>query len=341
MNRHERRKQKVLSHKSQHYVAKCYLQAWCDPRKAAHETPYVWLYERDGPTLEWPGKRKAPVNIFSEQEMYTITPGNDPESRDLSLEHALNRVETDFCAVRRDFVEPARPLGPRERSIVLTFAACSRYRTPGHREHTRSQWLPILTGARELEARMRAATPEERARAACLSSFSSSRGNPSMDIHQLQALVDKPLQTSLASHVSATVTLLQKLTNMTILCTEKTPGFITGDEPVVWLDPEAHKRPPAFRSPALMYESIEITMPISPTRMMFLGRQNKDWPEYLNLDALDVGDRLLDELNRRTCRCAREKVVVSRNEFRPIWAMNGEAQSDEWSAPNFDDESAA
>lgn len=341
MNRHERRKQKALTHKAQHYVAKGYLRAWCDPGRAAHEEPYVWLFDRDGPTPEIPGKRKAPVNIFAEREMYTITRANDLESRDLSLERALNRVETDFCAVRRDFIEPARPLGPRERSVVLAFAACSRYRTPGHREHTRSQWQPILTKAQELEARMRAATPEEKARAARLSSFSSSRGTRGMDIHQLQALVDKPLQTSLASHVSATVPLFEKLTNLTILCTERTPGFITGDEPVVWLDPEAHRRPPAFRSPALMYKTIEITMPLSPTRMMFLGRQNEDWPEYLNLDALDVGERLLDELNRRTCRCAREKVVVSRNEFHPIWAMNGESPLDEWPPSNFDDESAA
>ena len=144
MNCQERRKQKALTHKAQHYIAKGYTRAWCDPRKVDPEEPYVWLFDRDGPTPETPGKRKAPVNIFKEPEMYTITPANDPQGRDLSLEHSLNRIETDFCAVRRDFIEPARPLGERERAILLAFAACSQFRTPGFREHTRSQWKRVL-----------------------------------------------------------------------------------------------------------------------------------------------------------------------------------------------------
>lgn len=132
--------------------------------------------------------------------------------------------------------------------------------------------------------------------------------------------------------------LLAKMTHMRIVCTEKTPGFITDDEPVVWFDPEAYKRPPLYRAPALMYESVEITMPISPTRMMFLGRKNHIWPQYMNLDEIDLDDILLDDLNRRTCRFAREKVVVSRNEFRPVWAEYGELPPDAWRAPEGDGE---
>lgn len=155
--------------------------------------------------------------------------------------------------------------------------------------------------------------------------------------------MDKPLQTTLASHVRVTVDLLAKMTNLTILCTAKTPGFITSDEPVVWFDPASYKRPPMFQGPALMYDTIEITMPISPTRMLFLGRQNAHWAEYLDLDALDLNERLLNDLYRRTCRYAREKVVASRNEFRPIWAEPGTLPPDAWCADDEDkdDENAA
>ncbi len=193
---------------------------------------------------------------------------------------------------------------------------------------------------RELEERMRTVTSEQRVRAAQISNIGSDPQN-GMTMDQVQRIVNKPLQTVLASHVNATVPLLQKMTKLTILCTEKTPGFITSDEPVVWFDPESCKRPPMYRGPALMYETIEITMPISPTRMMFLGRQNTDWPEYMSLDALDLNERLLNELNRRTCRYAREKVVVSRNEFRPIWAENGAPPPDAWRARDEEDENAA
>lgn len=341
MNRHDRRKQKALTHKAQHYIAQGYTRAWCDPGKANHEQPFVWLFARDGPTAETPGKRKAPVNIFKEPEMYTITPANDPWGRDLSLEHGLGQIEKDFCAVRRDFIEPAHPLGERERAILLAFAACSQFRTPGFREHTRSQWQRVLDLGRGMEKQLRTATPEQKARMAGASSFGSSGRKNSMTMEQVQQIVDKPLQSVLASHVRTIVPLLQKVTNLTILYTEKTPGFITSDEPVVWFDPASCKRPPMFRGPALMYETIEITMPISPTRMMFLGRQNAGWPEYMNLDAQDLDERLLNDLNRRTCRYAREKVVVSRNEFRPIWAENGKPPPDAWSAADEDDENAA
>lgn len=335
MNRHARRKQKAMTHKAQHFIAQGYSKAWCDPNKAAHEEPYVWIFGRDGPTAEAPGKRKAPVNIFKEPEMYTITPVNDPRRRDLSLEHGLGRIESDFCAVRRDFIEPCRPLGERERAVLLAFAASSQYRTPGFREHTRSQWQPVLDMGREMEEQLRTATPEQKARMA-RGSLGSSDRSKSMTMEQVQAIVDKPLQTTLASHVRVTVDLLAKMTNLTILCTAKTPGFITSDEPVVWFDPASHKRPPMFQGPALMYDTIEITMPISPTRMLFLGRQNAHWPEYMDLDALDLNERLLNDLNRRTCRYARQKVVVSRDEFRPIWAEPGTPPPDSWRADDED-----
>lgn len=337
MNRHERRKQRRSDNKAQHYVAKGYMRAWCDPSRAKHEEPYVWVIDRDGPTSEKPAKRKAPINIFWESEMYTITPADNPLGRDLSLEHALNRLETDFCAVRRDFIEPRRPLGARERSVLLAFLASSKFRTPGYREHTRSQWQPVLEKGREVEQWALTATTEQRANAARIGSIGSSGKGMTMD--QVQAIVEKPLQTMLAAHVRTTVPLLAKMTHMTIFCTDRPPGFITGDEPVVWFDPEAYKRPPFYRAPALMYKTIEITLPISPTRMMLLGRQNDEWPQYLNLDEIDPFDNVLDDLNRRTCRFSREKVVVSRNEFRPIWAENGELPPDAWRPPE-DDEDA-
>ena len=335
MNRHERRKLRRSEHKEQHYVAKGYTRAWCDPDKAQHEEPYVWIFDRDGPTTDKPAKRKAPVNIFWEPEMYTITPAAEPDGRDLSLEHALSRLETNFCAVRRDFIEPMRSLGANELGVLLAFLSSSKFRTPGYREHTRSQWEPILEKGRAMENWAKTATPEEKTKFARRGGVRPS--GKGMTLDQVQAIVDKPLQTTLMAHTRTTVPLLAKMTHMTIMCTEKTPGFITGDEPTVWFDPEAYKRPPIFQAPALMYKSIEITLPISPTRMMFLGRQNHGWPQYLNLDEFDPDDMILDDLNRRTCRFSREKVVVSRNEFRSIWAEDGELPTDAWRPIENDD----
>jgi hypothetical protein len=295
------------------------LEAWCDPDKLEREAPYIWLFDRDGPTNEAPGKRKAPKNIFTEPEMYTITPPDSPNTRDLSLEHALSQIEGDFCSIRRDYIEKKLPLGEREHIILLTFAACCQFRTPSAREHTRSQWMPILETGIELEARMHSGTSK-----LPLNIDKSKKSNP-MTLDKVQQIVNEPLQSLLASHVRTTVPLLQKMTKLTILCTDRTPGFITSDDPVVWFDPESYKRPPMFQGPALMYPSLEITMPISPNKMMLLTRKDT-WPNYLDLDLMDLNERLLNDLNRRTCRNSFQKIIVSRNEFRSSWAEDGTPQ---------------
>lgn len=264
--------------------------------------------------------------------MYTITPPNDPNGRNLSLEHGLNRIENDFCVVRRDFIQAKRPLGAQQRAIALAFLAASYFRTPSQREETRAQWKPMLDMGLEMEELARTATPDQLAEMARYSRSLPKRGR-GISLDEVQAIVDKPFQTTLAAQIHTTVPLLFKLTHMTIFCTNKVPGFITSDDPVVWIDPEAHKRPPLYRAPAFMYKTIEITMPISPTRLMFLSRQKSGLPEYCNIDTFDLEDTLLNDLNRRTCLFAREKVVVSRNEFRPIWAHQGEPPLDEW--PSF------
>jgi hypothetical protein len=56
----------------------------------------------------------------------------------------------------------------------------------------------------------------------------------------------------------------------------------------------------------------------------------------MNFDEIDPYDFLLNDLNRRTCRFARKKVVVSRNEFRSIWAEEGELPPDAWRPPEDD-----
>ena len=53
---------KTKTHKSQHYVSKCYLSAWEDPNAPEHMDPYVWVFDRDARA----GQPKAPKNVFEE-----------------------------------------------------------------------------------------------------------------------------------------------------------------------------------------------------------------------------------------------------------------------------------
>ena len=44
--------------------------------------------------------------------------------------------------------------------------------------------------------------------------------------------------------------------HMAILNTDDEVGFLTSDQPCVWFDPEAYKRPAMYRSIGLGYKSV-------------------------------------------------------------------------------------
>lgn len=340
MNRHERRKAGKFEKKAQHFVAKSYLRAWCDPACPPSHEPYVWVMDRDGPTEDKPAKRRAPKNIFSEPDMYTIKPANDPGERDLSLEDMLSQIENGFCMVRRDFIEPRKPLDENVRGILCIFAAATQWRTPGARAHIQNQWGPVLDEMLHVEAQIKKMSIEERRRAAGMSPRSSGVHGGGMTTADVARLVASPLQETLASHIRVIAPMLMKL-SMTIYCTTEKPGFITCDEPCVWFDPEVYKRPPMYRQAALMYKSLEITLPISPTRLMVLSHM-EDAPQYFDLGGVANEAAIVDEANRITNRHAREAIIVAKNEFRPVWAERGEKPADAWpdNDPDSDDEVA-
>ena len=86
----------IMEYKNQHWIPASYLSAWCDPNIPEGQTPYVWLFSKDGKTSQ----HKAPKNIFRESEMYTIH--HLDGSRNLELEHALQDLETCFIRIKNN-----------------------------------------------------------------------------------------------------------------------------------------------------------------------------------------------------------------------------------------------
>lgn len=82
-----------FEHKSQHFVSRTYLAAWCDASAPHNMEPYVWVFKKDSRV----GRRKAPHNIFEETDFYTVR-GTDG-SRDLTLEHKLRDLAHRFARI--------------------------------------------------------------------------------------------------------------------------------------------------------------------------------------------------------------------------------------------------
>lgn len=308
------RRASIKGHRKQHFVPVSYLKAWCDPEALKGQNPYVWIFDKEGAN----GRRKAPENIFHETDMYTIKMPDG--SRDIVIEHGLQQLESEFANIRNRKLNKGRPLDQSEHLLLCAFIAAAHARTRAMREHQRAQW----GGLRQMMERMIiwAETATEQQKADAISAMPLSHSEPGMDYEEVKSLCESPLQNLLVPIVQTLAPLLFRL-DLTIFETDDRIGFITSDNPCLWFDSEAHKRPPLYRAPGLAYESIEITLPVSPRHCICLNRRGLHG--YIKANALVV-----DELNKRTRFSAEEHFIVRSNETKPIWFKPTPEPDDSW-----------
>jgi hypothetical protein len=123
--------------------------------------------------------------------------------------------------------------------------------------------------------------------------------------------------------VSTQTPLLFQMAMTIMLCADDI-GFITSDTPCSWFNPTWYKRPPLFRSPGLGQRDIEVTLPLTPHHLLFISHNHK-LPSYL-----EVEQRIVDEINRRTrFHCAKE-FVSWKGSMRELWFDPGVEPNDSW-----------
>jgi len=306
----------MSKHKKQHFIPRCYQKAWLDPTCPRKHEPYIWVLNKD--TRE--SRKKAPGNIFHETDMYTITGVGG--SRDLRIENGLSQLETDYAVILKKLCL-RQNLEHDEWVVLCAFIAAMHSRTPTQREHLREQWSKPLKKMDDLAKQMKTATAEQIESMRSISDFSRSTTTDNRMTHdQVRERVKNPLQHSIYPMINAEVPYLTRM-DFAVFNTETSPGFITSDYPVVWYDPEAYKRPPMHRVPALKYLTIEITMPISPKQCICLNRQGLS-------GYMDVPGEIVSQMNRCTVQFANEYVVVNQNQIDDDWFRIDEEPEDSW-----------
>jgi len=306
---------KASGHKKQHFIPQCYLKVWCDPDTPENYDPYVWVFTKDGETL----KNKAPENIFHENNMYSINRADG--KRHLVLEHGLNQLETDFTEIRNRKLELKQSLTDEEHVKLCAFTAALQARTKATREHHKNQWKQPLEMMERLSEWAKIATSEQKKKAFSLVEPPSSEGS-SFTYEDVKKIVDTPMQRLLLPLIEAITPNLCVL-DLAALTTDDDIGFITSDNPCVWFDPEAYKRPPLYRGPALIYDTIEITAPISPRQCLFFNRRGIS-------GYIDVKLMWVDEINRRTRFLCDEYFIVRKNHKKDMWFNAGLEPEDSW-----------
>lgn len=254
--------------------------------------------------------------------MYTIEiPGG---GSNLALEHGLAQLESRFAHIRDKKLKNQEPLDPGEHIVLCAFISAMYARTASQREHLSGQYNKVVEVADQMMKRAKTATNEQKIRAAAATIPSSRERSFSYD--EVKLLAEKPLQETVAPRIIALVSLLAPL-DCAILSYDGDSGFITSDSPCVWCDSEAYKRHPFYQAPALMYESIEITLPISPQQVALVNRRSLKG--YIAIDR-----DFWDGINRRTRFNCAKYFVNNRNETRVEWFDPGTEPDDSWRKMN-------
>lgn len=295
----------MTTHKDQHFVPRSYLAAWCDVDCPAEHEPYVWRVEKNGTG----SRRKAPRNIFTEKDMYTL-PGPDGK-RELGLEHLLADLESEYVQIRDDVILHNRPLDDLQRVKLCTFMAAMQARSVQQRDHWKSQLGEVYAMGQRMKAQVQAMTPEQRRKIPPSTGGSGS----SLSHDEVGRLADNPVPMLLSVGIAQFAPMFASM-HLVILRTDEVPGFITSDAPCVIYDPQAYKRPFPYNAPGLAFPTAEVTMPVSPTHMAVLLHKSID-------PAQPVPGEVVAELNRRTRAHADKHFIVSKDFVNPIWLEMG------------------
>lgn len=208
----------------------------------------------------------------------------------------------------------------------MVFIAAMNGRTRKHLDNTSQQWGKALKLGEEIKHQYQQASPEGKAAMDRMGDLTRPKDAITFSEEDVRQIVEETSTKTLVPHINAVAPLFSKL-DCCIIYGNNSQEFITSDSPCTWYDPEAYKRPPFYRSPALIYKSTEITFPISPTEMVYLNQRGITG--YLEVPNDQVRAR-----NRITRFKAGDYFVVNKNEVDKFWFEKGEMPQDSWENQN-------
>ena len=279
----------MVSNKQQHWVPRCYLEAWVDPNTPPDQTPYVHIFDRHGNAQ----RRRSPAKIFKMPDLYTIFEG---EERNLRIEHAFAKWEDDFIKVRT-LIEAERFGSDHDVAALYAFTGAMIARPPHRIGDVKAQWASIVKRARSI--RIDPNVPP----------IPSLAKGPSMSLDQAQELVENPMGTWFPGVVASNIKALFKFFGCDVLVNVSEHPFLTSDAPAVVFhqpprddDPRRRMMPRGLGSPGC-----EITLPLSPRTALLFRHKAAGIHAFMSANWETVFD-----INFRTITRAHETIISDR-----------------------------
>jgi len=246
--------------KKQHYIPQCYLREWVDPKTPADQNPYVWIFEKGKRS----GRKKAPSNIFTEQDLYTLNLETGEKS--YSIEETLSNLEGKYAEVFRNKIKKHLALNEEDHIILCAFVSVMLQRTLRNRDNLDRFYNELVERSEEVE-KANNLEPTESKR---LKEFQK-------NTHKLGVIKLLPDITKLLIKMS-----------VAFLCAKGKTKFLTSDDPCNLFNPDLQWQ--KFYGPGLGQKNIQVTLPLSPDIMLCLSWSNllgyikwdKSWMEEAN-----------------------------------------------------------
>ncbi len=271
---------------------------------------HLWLISRDGTKKS----KRAPHKSLTKTDAYTVT-FNDGE-QDLRVEATLSQLEGKFVRVQQKIVEK-KSLDKWDKAYLAAFMATMYCRTNPFAEGMEEAWVQLDDMVKKVEDVIKNSHP-----AKLPPPIYPGQGLP-ISSKDTQYIIRnaRPLAVESALQTAAPI-----LWRMSLAFAEAPEGsfFITSDNPCVWFDPTAYRRPPFYRNAGLAMPEVEVTMPISP-KFTAIVTHETGMQGYFQMTNWQV-----QEMNRRTVGFSDRQFISSSGNTLPQWFDPGTPPPDAW-----------
>lgn len=225
----------------QHYVPESYLAGWVDPNTPAGQEPYVWVFNQG----ERKGRKKAPSNLFTKTDLYTLKLRTGEKSYE--IEETLSNLESKYATTLQEKIKKYLPLTEEEHIFLCAFVCVMLQRTLRHRDNL-ERFIDELIGHTEALEQAHDVPPRESDRLKCFK----------QDGHKVGMMRSLPDITQLLSKMS-----------IAFFCAEGGSKFVTSDDPCNLFNPDLQWQ--RIYGPGLAQKNIQLTLPLSPDIMLSMS----------------------------------------------------------------------
>lgn len=246
----------------QHYVPRCYLAGWVDLNTPAGQEPYVWFFNRG----ERKGRKKAPSNLFTETNLYTLN--LDSGKKNYVIEETLSNLESKYATIFQEKIRKFFPLTEEEHIFLCAFVSVMLQRTLRYRDNLERFIDELIEHTEELE-RAHEIPSDESER---LKRFKQ-------DGHKLGMMRTLPDITQLLTKMS-----------IAFLCAEGGSKFVTSDDPCNLFNPDLQWQ--RIYGPGLAQKNVSLTLPLSPDIMLCMSWMSMRGYMWWNKGQVEEANRM-------------------------------------------------